>query len=107
MIDTFKLRERAENVEEQFTGGVGRVDRLGQGAEADSAVLQILDRRDQLLHRMGEAIELPNRERVARSHVLKRGSQLSTVDLGPRGFLNEDLPAAGRDKRVKLKLRRA
>jgi hypothetical protein len=65
--------------------------------------LWILDRHDRLLHRTGQTIEFPNGERIARSHVLKSGGQLGTIDLGPRRLLDKDLPAAGRDDRVKLK----
>src|SRR4051794_28077265 len=55
-----ELREGPEDMEEELTCGGGRVDRFSERAKADAFKLQRVDRLDQLLHRAGQAVELPD-----------------------------------------------
>jgi len=75
-----ELRQRSENVEDEPAAGRGRVDRLAEGAKADSASLERGDGVDEMAERAPEAIEAPDDERVSLAGVLER-----TAKFGPLG----------------------
>ena len=65
-------------------------------------VAEFLDGLDQLLERAGEAVELPDHQRVALAHVRERGLQGRALALRAGGLLLEHLAAAGAPERVEL-----
>lgn len=52
-----ELSERGKHMEHEPAAGRDRVERLVQGSEADSALAQSADERDQVLDRAAEAVE--------------------------------------------------
>lgn len=61
----FKLRQRAEHVEDQFAAAGGRVDVLLETFEPHAPLGQGRDDLDQMPQRPPQAVELPNDEHVA------------------------------------------
>src|SRR4029078_6243972 len=89
----------------ELARGGGRVDGFGEGAEADALGLQRVEGVDQLLHRAGQAIELPDHQRVAGPEIVESGSKLRPHLLGARDHLDKDLLAAGCLQGSELQLR--
>jgi hypothetical protein len=98
-----ELGQGGEEVEHQLAAGGGGVDRLGQRAQTDAARTEVLDGLDQLLERAGEAVELPDHERVARAHAGEGGLERRAVALRAGGLLLEHPAAAGAVQRVELR----
>ena len=99
-----ELGQRPEDVEDQLAAGGGGVDRLGQRAKPDALRFQPVDGRDQVLERATQAIEPPDHDRVARTHIGEGG-----VDAGARGGgagrdVGEDLATAGDGESVLLQI---
>ena len=67
LSDDFLLEfgQGAEDVELQAAGGGRGVDLLGQRAKSDLAVVQILDRFDQVFEAAAKPVQAPDHERVA------------------------------------------
>ena len=99
---TLELGERGEEVEHQLAAGGGGVDRLGERAQAEAAHPEILDGLDQLLQGTGEAIQLPDHQRVALAHVRQGRLEGGSLALGAGRLLLADLLAAGGPQRVEL-----
>src|SRR3546814_7611613 len=79
---TLELRDGAEHVKGEHATRRCRVDALGQRHQPDLLALQILGRGDQLLERAGEAVELPNNQRVAcAQHVFQNRTEEHTSEL--------------------------
>src|SRR3546814_5056872 len=79
-LGTLELRDGAEHVKGEHATRRCRVDALGQRHQPDLLALQILGRGDQLLERAGEAVELPNNQRVAcAQHVFQNARQFGPV----------------------------
>ena len=58
---TLELSECRKDVENQFTGRIGRVDRaLAEGTESDAATSYVFDNGNQMLHRPAETIQSPH-----------------------------------------------
>ena len=53
-----ELGQGREDVEDQLAAGRGGVDRLGERAQADAALAELLDGLDQLLERAGQAVQM-------------------------------------------------
>ena len=62
---TLELRERAEDVEQQFALRRRRVHRLGQRAERDAAPFEVVHHGQQVRQQPPEAVEFPDHETVA------------------------------------------
>src|SRR3546814_10339194 len=87
---TLELRDGAEHVEGEHSTRRCRVDALGQRHQPDLLALQILGRGDQLLERAGEAVELPNNQRVAcAQHVFQNARQFGPVIARARRLFGE------------------
>src|SRR3546814_11019885 len=72
---------------------------------SDLLALQILGRGDQLLERAGEAVELPNNQRVAcAQHVFQNARQFGPVIARARRLFGEHPLAAGPPQRIELEL---
>jgi hypothetical protein len=52
--------------------------------------VQGFDRVEELPERPGQAVELPDHQRIVGTHVVERGVQLRTVALGATGFFGKD-----------------
>ena len=102
-----ELRDRSEHMEHQHAAWRGGVDALGQRHQPDAAFLELLGRRDQLLQRPGEPVELPHDQHVALAqHVVEHAREFGPVRLRAGRLLGVDLLAAGTPKRVELQLGR-
>ena len=97
-----KLPQSAEDVKDQPAARRGRVDRFGERAETDAALLRIVHRFDQMRQRPTEAIELPHDQNVSFPRIGERSSQSRSIGLRPGGRVLEHLSAAGRGQGVEL-----
>src|SRR5690606_20356930 len=97
-----ELGQGTENVEHQSAASTGGVDGLGQGAEPDATLLQVIDDLDQILQRAGQAVELPYHQCVALAHGPQACDQLRAFPGGTGSLFVEDLLAAGGDQRIRL-----
>jgi hypothetical protein len=61
----FKLRQRSEDVKQEFTLRCGRVHLFGQGTEGDVARLEVSHRGEEMRQRSTEPIQLPDDQAVA------------------------------------------
>ena len=85
------------------TPGRGRgVDLFGQRAKADLAVVQILDRVDQVFEAAAKPIQAPDHERVPRGEELKAGVELGAMAQRPRADIAKHAPAPGLLERIEL-----
>ena len=98
--------ECAEDVKDQSAAGAGGVDRLGERAEADVAVRQVLHGAHQRSERSREAVEFPDDERVARAQEIESGLEFRPAAAGAGRGLGEDLFAAGAAQGADLQLGR-
>ena len=80
----FELRDRAEDMEDQFAGGRGGVDLFFEGEERDLSRLQDLDHLQQFAQRPSEPVEPHHGERIA-------GTGITWIQLASATF---DLKAA-------------
>ncbi len=92
----------AEDVELKTPGRGRGVDLFGQRAKADLAVVQVLDRVDQVFEAAAKPIQAPDHERVAGGEELKAGVELGAMAQGPRADIAKHAPAAGLLERVEL-----
>ena len=97
-----ELRQPREDVKHQPAAGSRCVDGLGERAKSDAALFQVLDGLDELPHRAGEPVELPDDQGVAAAHEVKRGLELGPVALGAGCLLGEGLLAAASLEGVEL-----
>ena len=92
-------------MEDQSPARRSGVDRLGEGAEPDLALLQRLQGLDELLRGPGQAIQLPNRQGISGPRIIERRLELGPLTLRIGRLLHEDPCAACRCQCVELQLR--
>ena len=66
------MGDRAEDVEDQFTGGGGGVDPLFRGHESDALLLQRLDSFEQFPEGSSEAVEAHDTEDIAGAGIVEQ-----------------------------------
>jgi hypothetical protein len=99
------LPECAEQVKNEASTGRRSINRLGDGAESNTAFLQRRHRLDQMWQRTAETIQLPDDQHVAFRHILKRRSQSRAIGPCPGGTILKYLCASGRRKGIDLQCR--
>jgi len=98
-----ELGERRKDVEHELAAGRRRVDhRLSEAAELDATLLENLHGLDELLNRSRQAIQSPDHQRVAVSHIFQCSRELRPIALDTRFFLLEDSLASSRGKSIAL-----
>ena len=97
-----ELRERADHLHHHAAGRGGGVDVLGDRPEAGAGLGDPLHDVQHVLERAGQAIELPDDDRVALAQVVEHAVQLGPVPAAARRGLLEDAPAAGGSERPGL-----
>src|SRR3546814_6312751 len=104
-LGTLELRDGAEHVKGEHATRRCRVDALGQRHQPDLLALQILGRGDTLLERAGEAVELPNNQRVAcAQNAFQNARQFGPFIARARRLFGEHSLAAGPPQRIELEL---
>ena len=71
-------------------------------AEADLAVVKILDRFDQVFEAAAKPVQAPDHEGVAGIEELKAGVELGAMAQGPGADIAKHAPAAGLLERIEL-----
>src|SRR5262245_44913753 len=74
-----ELGERRKDVEHELAAGRRRVDRLSEAAELDATLLENVHGLDELLNRSRQAIQSPDHERVAVSHIFQCSRELRPI----------------------------
>ena len=97
-----EFRECAKHMKNQPPLRSRRVEGLGQAAKSDAAQPQVFEGFDQLLHRPGQPIELPNNQRVAATGKFERVMQSRTIRDRSRHLLGENPLAPSLDQCVAL-----
>src|ERR1051325_1060946 len=85
-----KFRQRPEEMKHQCTARGACVDGFRQRAQPNMTAVQGFDRVEELPERPGQAVELPDHQRIVGTHAVERGVQLRTVALGATGFFGKD-----------------
>ena len=98
----FEFRQRAKEVKDQRPPGGTRVDRFGEGAQADLPTVQGCDRVEQLPQRPRQPVELPDDQRVPGTQIVEGGMQLGPIALRATGFLRIDFCTARRLQDIEL-----
>jgi len=98
----FEVGQRAEDREDEAPAGGGGVDGLGQGPEAHSPALELVDRGEQVRQGPAEPVQPPDDEGVAGQQPLEELGQLGSVVAGAGGDVGPQPGAAGGDQRVVL-----
>src|SRR3954453_11520400 len=66
---SLELRQRPENMKDQFSARGGRINLLGEALKADLAVIQLSDAFNEVFEGAAEAIQLPDNEGVTNSDI--------------------------------------
>ncbi len=93
-----ELRQRSEDMEEEFALRGGGVHLLGQRAECDAAILLLVYCREQMGQRSPETVELPHHKAIARLEEGQRLPKAGTIIAAAAGAIS---PAASRASRCK------
>ncbi len=101
----FELGQRPEQMEDQATAKCRGVDAFGDGPEADAFGLQFGDDLDEVLHRSAQAIEPPDRKRVAVSSIAHGLSQPRPIGFHTRCLVFEHFLAARLAQGIELQRR--
>jgi hypothetical protein len=91
-------------VKDELPTRCGGVDALGERAEADATLVEVRERRDEVLQRAPQPVEPPDDERVTGAEMVERLGEARPVTLRTGSGVAEDAVAAGRCKRVELEV---
>jgi len=78
-------------MEQEFALRGGRVHPLGQRAECDAAILQLVNCRQQVGQRPPETVELPDHQAIARLEERERLRKAGTVVAAAAGTIFEQM----------------
>ena len=97
-----ELGEGADHLHHHAPGRGGGVDVLGDRPEAGARLADPLHDVQHVLQRAGQAVELPDNDRVALAQVVEQAVQLRPVPAPAGGGFLEQAPATGRLERLRL-----
>ncbi len=83
----FELRDRAEDMEDQFAGGGGGVDLFFEGEERDLSRLQDLDHLQQFAQRPSEPVEPHHGERIAGTGIIQQRLEAGAIEGSARDHI--------------------
>ena len=94
-----ELRDAAEDVEDQSAPRCARVDGFGQALERDAALVQILNGLDELVKGSGQAVQMPDNQRVTGAAIIEGGGELGPCH---RSSGHQENPIAGQQNAIPL-----